>query len=252
MCRVWRSFLPELPASAFYTGLVADLYAPLKSTSYDAPRYRELIRLFGEPALELGCGDGDPLLDLRATGLDVDGVDSSPDMIERLGRRAAERNLTVDAWVDPMETLRTRRTYRTIFLAGPTFNLLPDDQAMQQTLCAVRRALAAQGTAVIPLFVPEPVKDAELDTPTCQETPTGSISVRITRASRDPQARTQTLTLRYERVVTGQTETLERDWVIHWVALDRFTDMAAHAGLRMTSSPVAIGYEPIDVVLRPR
>lgn len=244
--------MPELPASAFYTGLVADLYAPLKSTSYDAPRYRELIRQFGEPALELGCGDGDPLLDLRATGLDVDGIDSSPDMIERLGRRAAERHLTVNAWVASIETLRTPQTYQTIFLAGPTFNLLPDDQAMQQALYAVRRALAAQGTAVIPLFVPEPVKDDELDAPRCQTTPTGSISVRIARASRDPQRRTQTLTLRYERVVTGQTQTLERDWVIHWVSLDRFTDMATQARLRVTSAPVAIGHEPTDVVLEPR
>ncbi|WP_407061585.1 methyltransferase domain-containing protein [Actinomadura napierensis] len=40
--------------------------------------------------MELGCGDGDPLLELRRRGLDVDGVDSSADKLERLGRRARE------------------------------------------------------------------------------------------------------------------------------------------------------------------
>lgn len=244
--------MPELAANAFYTGLVAELYTPLKSTSFDAEPYRELIRRFGEPALELGCGDGEPLLALRAMGLDVDGIDSSPDMIARLGRRASEQNLEVDARVASMETMRTGRVYRTIFLAGPTFNLLPDDDAMQQALCAIHHALADQGTAVIPLFVPEPIDDGELGLPTRQHTPNGLVSAEIVKAVRDRHARTQTLTLRYERIGTEQTESLERDWIIHWLSLNRFTDMAGQAGLRVTSSPDVLGYDPSDVVLQRR
>ncbi len=124
----------DSPADAFYTGLVAELYTPLKSTSFDPGQYRELISRHGEPALELGCGDGDPLLDLRAEGLDIDGLDSSPDMINRLQRRAAERGLDVTAWVATMEAMSPPRRYRTIFLARPTCNLLPDDEAMAQAL----------------------------------------------------------------------------------------------------------------------
>ena len=33
--------------------------------------------MMGEPALEIGCGDGDPLLDLVAAGLDVEGLDAA-------------------------------------------------------------------------------------------------------------------------------------------------------------------------------
>ncbi|MFM7617915.1 MAG: SAM-dependent methyltransferase, partial [Actinomycetes bacterium] len=50
----------------FYTGLVADLYAPLRSVVPDPDPYARFIARTGTPALELGCGDGDPLLDLRA------------------------------------------------------------------------------------------------------------------------------------------------------------------------------------------
>jgi hypothetical protein len=42
----------------FYTGLVAQLYGALKSVSPDPEPYARFIGVSGEPALELGCGDG--------------------------------------------------------------------------------------------------------------------------------------------------------------------------------------------------
>jgi SAM-dependent methyltransferase len=240
----------EVPASGFYTGLVAELYAPLRSTSFEPDRYAELIARHGEPALELGCGDGDPLLDLVARGLDVDGVDSSDDMIGRLHRRAAARDLEVDVRVADMRTMRLPRTYRTIFLAGPTFNLLPDDAAMAAALASVARALAPGGTAVVPLFVPEPVDPDTFGVPRRQAQPDGWISVQVLAADRDEASRTQTVTLRYERLQHDLHETLDRDWVLHWIDLDRVEELAQRAGLRVVSAPEAIDGTPRDVVLR--
>ncbi|MGH7757815.1 MAG: class I SAM-dependent methyltransferase [Candidatus Dormibacteria bacterium] len=239
-----------MSAHAFYTGLVADLYTPLKSTRFRPGPYRELIRRFGEPALELGCGDGDPLLDLREGGLDVDGIDSSPDMIRRLRGRAAERGLEVDAWIVSMQTMRLVRSYRTIFLAGPTFNLLPDDQTMAKALSKIEQTLTSDGTAVIPLFVPEPVGVDEIGVPARQDTPTGWIAWQMVDAARSEAAQTQTLTLRYERVEGSEKETLDRDWVIHWISVDVFTEMARRAGLRVVASPQRVGPEPADIILQ--
>src|SRR4051794_24900290 len=70
-------------ASQFYTGIVAEIYAPLRSRVPDPEPYARFIAASGEPALELGCGTGDPLLDLRARGLDVEGLDASADMLAR-------------------------------------------------------------------------------------------------------------------------------------------------------------------------
>ena len=55
--------------SNFYTGIVADVYAALRSVVPDPRPYGRFIKTFGQPALELGCGDGDPLLALRERGL---------------------------------------------------------------------------------------------------------------------------------------------------------------------------------------
>src|SRR5688572_32785020 len=121
------------PAS-FYTGIVADLYAPLKSRSQDPDPYARFIEASGQPALELGCGDGEPLLDLRRRDLDVDGVDSSADMLAICRRRAAADGLEVTVHHQAMESLDLPRRYRSIFLAGPTFNLLPDDETARAAL----------------------------------------------------------------------------------------------------------------------
>ena len=111
----------------FYTGMVAELYGPLKSTSNEPEPYAHFIRQSGEPALELGCGDGEPILALRRAGFDVEGVDSSADMIRRCRRFAADQDISVVLYQQKMEELDLPRRYRSIFLAGPTFNLLPDD-----------------------------------------------------------------------------------------------------------------------------
>lgn len=236
----------DSPAREFYTGLIADVYARLKSTSFPAERYASLIERYGEPALELGCGDGDPLLDLRERGYDVDGIDSSADMLARLNERAARRGLAVEAWLTPMESMELPRRYRTIFLAGPTFNLLPDDQAMQRALHSIRHGLADGGTAVIPLFRPPP---ADIGGVTREETGNGSISCTVLAASRDEVRRTQALTLRYERVSGERSERLDRDWVIHWIGLEEFESLAVDAGLRTLSAPEMVGEDPADVVL---
>lgn len=79
----------------FYTGIVADAYAGLKGSSFDPARYRVFVVANGQPGLEIGCGDGQPLLDLRADGLDVEGVDSSADMLERCRANALSRGIEV-------------------------------------------------------------------------------------------------------------------------------------------------------------
>jgi hypothetical protein len=52
-----------------------------------------------------------------------------------------------------MEDLGLPRRYRTIFLAGPTFNLLPDDETASAALRRIRAHLADGGVAVVPLFI---------------------------------------------------------------------------------------------------
>ena len=141
-----------LASSDFYTGIVAELYRHLRSETFDPEPYARFVERSGEPALELGCGDGDPLLDLRARGLAVEGLDSSLDMLERCTAAATERGLDVTLHHATFEEMRLGRQYRSIYLAGATFNLLPDDEAAQAALGRIATHLRADGSALIPLL----------------------------------------------------------------------------------------------------
>jgi SAM-dependent methyltransferase len=202
----------------FYTGLVADLYAPLRSSRTDAEPYRRFIELSGEPALELGCGDGHPLLDLRRGGIDVEGVDSSSDMLDRCRRTAAAEGLDVLVHHQRMEDLDLPRRFRSIFLAGSTFNLLVDDETAARALARIRSHLDAGGSALIPLFVPSPTPPQTLGVPReAVESDGSTIRVTIMSEERDEAHRVQRSVLRYERIRPDGSQTeLERTWTLHW------------------------------------
>src|SRR5262245_54274000 len=110
----------------FYTGLVAEAYAPLRSSRSDPAVYERFVRRCGEPALELACGHGEPILDLVAAGLDVTGLDISPDMIHRARALATARGLTAEFVCAPMQDFALGRTFRSIYIAGPSFQLILD------------------------------------------------------------------------------------------------------------------------------
>ncbi|TKJ20213.1 class I SAM-dependent methyltransferase [Blastococcus sp. CCUG 61487] len=240
-----------MQAADFYTGLVAELYGPLKGARPDAEYCAALVRRHGEPALELGCGDGEPLLDLRRQGLDVEGVDSSADMLARCRQAAADAGLDVVLHRQRMEALDLPRRYRTVFLAGPTFTLLPDDDTAAAALQAVRRHLADDGTAVVPLDVPRPTDPARLGRVREARAADGALlRFSVVAEERDEQRRTQHALLRYERHIGGGSEVVERTWTLHWHTADGFRALAEDAGLAVA----AVRGDPAaacTVVLRP-
>ncbi len=218
--------------SLFYTGLVAELYGPLRSAQPDPEPYARFIAASGEPALELGCGEGDPLLELRRRGLDVEGLDSSPDMLERCRRAAAEQQIDVVVHEQSMEAIELPRRYRSIYLAGPTFNLLPDDDAAGRALRSIRKHLDEGGSALIPLFVPTPTAPEDIGRAREATASDGSL-LRVTAVAeeRNEAARRQETLLRYERVTDGKVTTLDRTWVLHWHTQSGFRELVASAGL---------------------
>lgn len=217
--------------SQFYTGLVADLYAPLKSAPPDPEPYARFIAEAGEPGLELGCGDGEPLIELRKRGLDVEGLDASADMLERCRGAAAQEGVEVVLHHQLMQHMELSRRYRSIFLAGPTFNLLPNDITANQALSRIRTHLDPGGSALIPLFIPTVTPGDKLGRAREARSNDGA-TLRVTpfAQQRDEAERVQTTMLRYERSTSDANEMLERPWVVHWWSQPEFYDLAAAAG----------------------
>ncbi len=221
----------------FYTGIVAEVYGPLRGSVPEAAPYAAFIERAGQPALELGCGDGDPLLELRQMGLDVDGLDASADMLARARARADEDGIVVALHHSTIEAMELPRRYGSIFLAGPTFNLIADDDSAWHALDRIREHLEPDGRALIPLFVPSATPGGQLGQPRTHVTDDGrTLRCTVVHEERDEHRQLQTSVLRYEvEEADGTLATEERSWVLHWYAPEDFRTLALEAGLRVRS-----------------
>lgn len=224
----------------FYTGIVPEVYSALRSTTFDAGRHLAFVRRVGEPALELGCGDDGPFLELARLGIDIDGVDSSPDMLVRCRARAAAAGIDVVTYCANMERLVLPRRYRSIYFAGPTFNLLPDDDTARSTLRGIAAHLLPGGEALVPLWIPPATPPQEFGV-TREATTASSATARYTVEAEDfdDVARSRRTRTCYELISGGQREFVRREWVIHWHTPAGFAALAEDAGLAVTAmSPV--------------
>jgi len=135
----------------FYTGLIAELYEPLVGERARADDYVGFLERTGTPALELACGGGEPLLDLLERGFEVEGLDSSDDMLALCRTKAAQRGLSPVLHRGSMQAFDTGRRYRSIFLAGASFTLLTTDDDALGALRCMYAHLEPGGRALVPL-----------------------------------------------------------------------------------------------------
>jgi SAM-dependent methyltransferase len=79
-----------------YYGMMAefwDLFRGDTSTWDDRFFFLDVVKKYGQPVLDVGCGTGRILLDFMQQGFDIDGVDNSPDMLALLHQKAEKLNL---------------------------------------------------------------------------------------------------------------------------------------------------------------
>jgi ubiquinone/menaquinone biosynthesis C-methylase UbiE len=125
-----------------YRGLIAQSWDLMRGdTSEWADRffYLEIIKRYGHPVLDVGCGTGRLLLDYLAQGIDIDGVDNSPEMLALCLEKAAQQGLAVQVFAQYMETLALPRRYRTILIPSSSLQLITDSDMADQ---AMRRLIA--------------------------------------------------------------------------------------------------------------
>jgi SAM-dependent methyltransferase len=116
----------------------------------DAAFYRQVIQQSGEPALDVGCGTGRLLLDYLARGIDIDGVDNSPEMLEQCRIKARCAGLTPQLFQQPMQCLDLPRRYRTIIVPSSSFQLLVDPVDAGAAMHGFLRHLQPGGTLAMP------------------------------------------------------------------------------------------------------
>jgi SAM-dependent methyltransferase len=153
-----------LPANLPYDGLVAEAYdcwLPPDTPYGDLDVYRGAIERGNGPALELGCGNGRLLLQLRGAGLDVEGVDSSADMLAICRAHAETSGIPVTLHHVDWTTFDLARRYATIYNPAGSFMLIDDDHQARRALSTWMAHLAPGGELFVAMGIPRTDFDAQ-------------------------------------------------------------------------------------------
>src|SRR4051794_29161880 len=133
-----------------YKGLMAQAWDVLRGDTSqwdDRFFYLEAIQRYGQPVLDVGCGTGRLLLDYLHQGIDIDGIDNSPEMVSLCRAKAEQLGLVVRLYEQPMEAVALPRTYRTILIPSSSLQLLIDPATVEQALQRLLAHLEAGGGA---------------------------------------------------------------------------------------------------------
>ena len=154
ICRYNRFMTDLYSVSAKYYD---EAYATLEDLR-DLQFYLEMARRTGGPVLELACGTGRVLLPIAQQGLRIDGVDSSPAMLDQLQQKLARAPQYVrELAATSLGDLRSYRSERKYALVIIPFRPLQHMYTVQDQLAALNTAafhLASGGLLAFDVFYP--------------------------------------------------------------------------------------------------
>lgn len=106
----------------------------------------------GRAALEFAVGTGRIALPLRAAGVSVDGIELSPDMVERMREKPGGNE--VEVTMGDMARVGTGRTYGLVYLVYNTIGNLLDQDDQVRCFSNAARHLTDNGVFVLECRVP--------------------------------------------------------------------------------------------------
>ncbi|MGN9812106.1 class I SAM-dependent methyltransferase [Micromonospora sp. BQ11] len=179
----------------------------------------------GGPVLELAIGTGRVALPLAARGLDVEGVEASPEMVAKMRAKPGGDRITVA--IGDMADVPVTGPYRLAYLVFNTLFNVVDAERQAACFRNVARVLAPGGAFVIETFVPD-LADFDRDEQVQMRSVTeDSATIRLHRYDRAAQTFVRQ-TIRFDREGVHL-----HPFAMRYLWPDQIDEMAERAGLRL-------------------
>lgn len=234
-----------------YHGLIASSWDLLRGDTSgwdDRLFFRGIIENDGQPALDVGCGTGRLLLDYISEGLDVDGLDVSPEMLEICKDKAKELGLKPTLYQQGIESLDVPRRYRTIFIPSSSFQLVTDLTDARTALERCHYHLQLGGRLVISIMDVSQDSGKGWQVVAEKQRPEDGLVVRRwLNSTYDPETQLEHTENRYELVKDGEvvaSEKYRRSPATRGYTLSQIMKMMQTAGFREVRAVSEFSEEP--------
>ena len=141
-----------------------DTYRKLCTEAYDLsmpraskntlPFYLARFAEASEPVLEPMCGTGRYLIPFLERGIDIDGVDASPHMLQMCRDNARQRGVTPTLHEQLLEEMSLPRHYGFMMIPHGSFGFFTDRKVAQNTLARLRDHMLPGGRLVLDVETP--------------------------------------------------------------------------------------------------
>ena len=139
-----------------YSGIEAWSYDLVDELSQfeDFGFYRLLLESSPGRVLDLGCGTGRILLGLKEQGIDVVGLDASPEMLRQCREKLSAKELEAELFEGDMRTFDLGQTFATILIPGFSILLLAEDDDLKSCLQRCYQHLIPGGQLIVSTYFP--------------------------------------------------------------------------------------------------
>jgi len=138
-----------------YSGFWVEWYDDLLiNETRDIDLYTGLITESDAPVLEIACGTGRVLSALLENNVACDGLDMSAPMLDICRKKLTKQNLKSTLYYVDVLNFDFPKTYKTIFVSGGSFQLIPTFDEAVEVLKKIYHALDTGGKFICDLWIP--------------------------------------------------------------------------------------------------
>jgi SAM-dependent methyltransferase len=230
-----------------YGTLATEIYEidkPIGSSFGDVEYYTAALAGISGRILEPAVGTGRMLIPLLGAGYQVDGIDTSPEMLAVCRQHCAERGLDPLLREADMTTFAVPGEYAAVIIATGSFALLAGRATVLQALGCFRESLRPGGQLIVDVLAPPAAgRPPELGPMRYWRQDSWLWTMQVMHTEYDPAANQQTSFLRYEKWQDGAlTGTELQPFRLQFWTQGEFSALLTEAGFAVTA--VSAGYDP--------
>jgi len=135
--------------------LVSDIYDTYNNSDYDIAFYLNRYKNFQGTAVELMAGTGRLAIPLLESGINLDCVDISKGLLERLSNKIVSENLSSNIYCQDIRYLDLKEHYDLVIIAFNSFSEIIDKEDQKKVFKSIYNILSDSGEFIFTLYNPQ-------------------------------------------------------------------------------------------------